>query len=278
MATLGLEWILVMLVPIAMVGYLLFIWHVINIRKFAPEAEAYAKARKKNLPLIRIIDTSDREELAVGVKEKKGDISFDSKRVEPYGIYLDPRILDRAPETRTKDGVQIFHYPTNLSVSIGSRNARGLLSIVAYVRKEYPELDFLDDSEIIELVGTPRNDLADDVQNYIDEYEPTITSANPGTTKDMEPTELVELIEDIQDETNTLPLKSGFFSYAEAFKLIPTAMLPQDINQLIMWVYRKARKDIRWDAERLMMYAMAVVMVLAGVGVTIYILSIVRPG
>ena len=273
-----MEWILVVLIPVAAIGYLLFIWYVMDIRKNAPEAEAYAKARKKHLPLIRIIDTSDREELAVGVKEKKGDISFDSKRVEPYGIYLDPRIIGNAPETRTKDGIQIFHYSTNLSIPLGSKTARGLLTVVKYVRKEYPELNFLDDSEIIELVGTPRNDLAHDAQNYIDEYEPEVVSANPGTARDMKTSELVELVEDIQEETSILPVEKGFFSYSEAFKKIPTAMLPQDINQLIMWVYRKARKDIKWDAERLMMYAMAVVMVLAGVGVTIYILSIVRPG
>jgi len=275
MSTIGLEWMLVILIPVAAIGYLLFIWHVLNIRKNAPEAEVYAKARKKNLPIIRITDTSEREELAVGVKERKGDISFDSKRVEPYGIYLDPRILGIAPETRTKDGVQIFHYSTNLSLPLGSKNARGLLSIIRYVRDQYPELNFLDDSELIELIGTSRDDLYHDAKNYIDEYEPEILSKNPGDATDMKTEELVELIEDIQDETNTLPVDTGFYSYAEAFKKIPTAMLPQDINQLIMWVYRKARKDIRWDAERLMMYAMAVVMVLAGVGVTIYILSIV---
>ena len=278
MVTLGLEWILAMLVPIAIIGYLLFIWHVMTIRKYAPEAEAYAKAYKKNLPLITINDKSGTELLAVGVKEKKGDISFDSKRVEPFGLYLDPSIQGIAPTTRTMLGTQHYHFSTDLSFALGSKNARALLGVVEYTRKEYPELDFLDDLELISLLGTPHNNLTHDAQNYIDRYEPEVISANPGTTTDMKLEELVGFIEDIQSETSTLPVRSGFFSYAEAFKLIPTAMLPQDINQLIMWVYRKARKDIKWDAERLMMYAMAVVMVLAGVGVTIYILSIVKPG
>ena len=262
MATLGLEWMLVILIPVAMLGYILFAFHYISIKRDAPESAVYALARKKHLPIMRIVDKSGKEEMYVAKKDKDGDIDFYSKKFNDLGIFIDPRILSEVPEDRTRDGVPIYHYSIDMAVPVSNRNVRAFTTIIQFVRKQYSQLNFLDDLSLIELVATPRDNLAHDCGNYIDEYETQISLE-----------ELVALTVEIQDKASIMPVDSGFFSYTEAFKNIPTAMLPQDINQIIMWVYRKARKDVKFDTERLIQYAFAFAIVAVGGGMGMYMLK-----
>jgi hypothetical protein len=262
MATLGLEWMMIIMVPIAMIGYILFAFYYISIKRDAPEAAVYALARKKHLPIMRIVDKSGREELYVAKKDKEGDLDFYNKKFKDLGIFIDPRVLSEVPEDRTHDGVPIYHYSIDLSVPISNKNVRAFTTILGFVRQQYPQLNFLDDLSLIEMIATPRDNLAHDCANYIDDYESEITLE-----------ELVETIVAIQDKASIMPIESGFFSYSEAFKNISTAMLPQDINQIIMWVYRKARKDVKFDTERLIQYGFAFAIVAVGGSMALYILK-----
>lgn len=253
MATLGLEWMMVFLIPIAIAGWIAFAFHFVSIKRDAPEAAIYALARKKHLPIMRIVDKSGREELYVAKKDKKGDIDFYNKKFSDLGIFIDPRVLSEVPEDRTHDGIPIYHYSIDLAVPVSNKNVRAFTTILQFVRKQYPQLNFLDDLSLIEIIATQRDDLVHDCGNYVDEYE-----------TEMSLDELVSTIVEIQDKASIMPVASGFFSYTEAFKNIPTAMLPQDINQIIMWVYRKARKDVKSDAERLIQYGFAFAIVAVG--------------
>lgn len=244
-------------------GYVLYVVKWWRKWRHVPESDVLSLARRLHLPILRITDGAGRETLALGIKKKPGDVSYDSKKAEQFGIYIDPAILDRAPENRTADGVPIYNYSTHCSIPISDRNARGILSIIKHARENHDTLDFLSDLEIIELVGTDRDELEHDIQNFIEEYDP----------EDMTAEGLMDEIVELQNETSTLPIKHGFFSFTEAFRNIPIAMLPQDIQQLRQLMYRQALEDRKADIERYIQYGLVFTLFGCGTGIAIYLIK-----
>ncbi len=74
-------------------------------------------------------------------------------------------------------------------------------------------------------------------------------------------------IHNIQDETSTLPINTGFFSYTQAFKLIPSAFLSQDVHQLKILMERLVRKESGEAMKEMMMYGTFILMILVGAGI-----------
>jgi len=275
-------YVLGMLVLISLAVTFIFAYFFSDMKKFAPEAIVLKEARKKHLPILMAHDAAGRCEFMVGRKKKKGDITYET---DAYGIYIDQRIQGMPPEDRFKDGVPIYHYATNFSFPISDKNARSLVTIINYVRKEYPQLGQINDLEIIELLGTDADELVHDCQNICKEYDlktddfsvdpDFMFDATSGKTEREKnqlilyalANEMSRLIHKIQDEVSVIPAKPGYFSYTHAFKLIPSAFLSQDVHQLKMLLERMVRKEQGAAMMQLMAWGTFILMVLIGAGV-----------
>lgn len=281
-------YILGVLVLISLAVTFIFVLFATDIKKYAPESIILKEARKKHLPILMIHDAAGRCEFTLGKKGKKGDITY---KTDAYGIYIDQRIQGMPPEDRLKDGVPIYHYATNFSFPISGKNARSLETIIAHVRKNYPQLAQINDLEIIELLGTDADELVHDCSNICKEYDlktsdftvdPEFlfdaTSAQTEQEKDRlilyaMANEMSRLIHIIQDETSVLPAKTEYFSYTHAFKLIPSAFLSQDVHQLKMLLERMVRKEQGAAMMQLAAYGTFILMILVGAGVAYKMIS-----
>ena len=162
--------VIVLFISLWIVG-IAFVKYWFDIKKLAPEAKVFMKARKKKLAVLEISDTAGRTAFTVGTKRKKSDVHFQGSE---YGIQIDPKLQGNAPENRTIDGVPIHHFSTQYPFSMSDKNARALEMIVECARGNYPELNFLMDSDILILANTPRDNLDHDINNYIMEFEPEV--------------------------------------------------------------------------------------------------------
>lgn len=143
---------------------------VFDMRKYGEEAFIFRKARKKNLPVLDVCDigTGD-SQMFLGVKDAKGDIYFDMKE---YGDKLDPGMTtgDCAP-SRYPHGLSIYHYSTISWLPLGPEQALGFKAINK-TRTKYPNLKFLSDEEVHQLLDTPSQEMDHDVEMFIRKYRP----------------------------------------------------------------------------------------------------------
>lgn len=268
--------LLFLMVMITTVGFILF---YTDMKRYAPEALKFKTARKNHLPILMVHDASGKCELLVGKKKNKGDIIYDT---DEYGIFLDQNLQGMPPEDRTTDGVRMYHYATNFPFPISGKNARGLETVLNHVRTKYPQFSQISDLEVIELVGTDADEMVHDCENLVKGYNLTLRDF-PDVIVNMNEVEneaekeklmifsissqMAKLIHQIQDETSTLPVNTGFFSYTHAFKLIPSAFLSQDVHQLKILIERLVRKESSAQMQQMMMYGTVILMVLVGAGV-----------
>jgi len=228
----------ILLIVAAIIGYSLFGIYYYRISRFAPEAKVYAAARRKKLDIARITDSDGVEEVYLAVKEGKDD-PFLKKHA--YGIQIDPKLQSISQCSRTRDGISIHNFSVHFPFSISPHNAMAIQTILEYVRSKskYKPLDFLPDDALIDLIGTPRDHLEDDIQLYLDEYKPEIE-------KDM----FIQMIEDIQDETGALPTTKNKISYKLAYELIPSSFSGFDLQRMRTIIeeimQRKLAKEELW--------------------------------
>ena len=278
-------WLLGILFLMVLVTTIIFVLFYTDMKRYAPEAMKFKDARKKRLPILMVHDASGKCELILGRKKKRGDVIYDT---EEYGIFLDQNLQGMPPEDRTTDGVRIYHYATSFPFPISGKNARALETIIGHIRSKYPQFNAISDLELIELVGTDADEMFHDCENLVKGYNlkirdfPEVSMDVNGIT-DVEEREKVmlfsiasqmsKLMHQIQDETSTLPIKDGFFSYTHAFKLIPSAFLSQDVHQLKILMERLVRKEAGAQMKEMMMYGTFILMILIGAGVSYKLIS-----
>lgn len=231
-----------------------FALHVMGLRKWAPEYRVFWDARKNRLPILEISDISERAELYLGVKQEKGSVQFLNT---DFGIQLDPRILAQAPTTRL-NGIQKLNYSTRFSFPISGKNARALRTCIDHVRSKHKHLNLIGDIEIMTLLGKDDTELEHDCINVLSSImqQEDMIDITPGS--------LANDIRNIRKELMTAPIQTGFFSYVEAFKLIPCAMLSQDFHAYKLELERLIRKEMSQDMQKILIYAIAFVIIIVG--------------
>ena len=255
-----IEWnYILLLILLAASGWLVFVLYFMNIRKNAPEAPVFAKCRRKNYPIIEMID-GNRVSWFAGVPIKKGSILT---RVGDYGMGIDQKVLGGDPALVAKGGLPVYHYAPNLVFDITPNHARGTLALVDYVRDQvddegnriYADLDILSDPDIIALVGTDRGDLEHDCLAYIDKKDSKLTLER-----------LVKQIENIQDETAAVPIKKGFFAYQLAIRLNPARFTPQNFEAIINIIRAEAAEHFKTKFDDYVKIGVGGMLLLIGLG------------
>lgn len=152
---------------------ILFAKYYMDLKKFAPEAIVFKTARKKKLAIIELSDTVGRTIFILGTKRKRSDIHFRGKGSE-YGIQIDPKLQGSVAPSMLVDGVQLHHFNTKFPFSMGDKNARALIAIVDHARQKFPDLNFLTDADILIFAKMAKDNLDDNVDSYMTEFEPEV--------------------------------------------------------------------------------------------------------
>ena len=153
---------------IAIVGLGVFI---VELKKYAPEAFIFRKARKDNRIVKNIGDMDGNSEFTLGEKEEPGDIVFKDKT---FGDKLDPSMVQgKCIPSRYSKGLVIYNYATGAYYPTSAKDARGFTQIIETRQKpEYDILDFLSDEDIIQLLDTPREERIQDIKIFTQAAKP----------------------------------------------------------------------------------------------------------
>ena len=211
---------IVALVALGVSGWLIFALYYLRIKRYAPEAAALVECRRKELPLAELIDGNH---ISWNVERpvKSGSIMT---KIKDYGIGIDPRILGSDPSLVAKGGLRVYHRSPAYVTDLPPNHVRANIAIIEYVRSndDYIDLATLSDEDIIALCGTNRDTLEHDCTAYIDKKDPKLPLDR-----------LVSLIMNLQDESATLPIKTGYFSYLQGIRLNPSRFTPQNFEAIL---------------------------------------------
>ena len=201
-------------------GWAVFLIYMTRIKRYAPEALVFAECRRKQLPLCELIVGNT---VSWNVERPIQDGSV-MVRVKDYGKGIDPTVLGSDPALVAKGGLQVYHRSPAYVFDLPPNHVRALLAIVEYARNnpDYDDLAILSDSDLIALVSTDRGNLEHNCAAYIDKKDSKLPVGR-----------LVNLIETLQDESATLPLKSGTFSYSQGIRLNPSRFTPQNFEAIL---------------------------------------------
>lgn len=240
------------LVVAAAVGYMGLFMYYSYIARWAPEAKVFAKCRKKGYPVIEVI-SGGRLSWIAGIKKDKKDLMF---KDQGYGLHIDARTLGHQNPLVTKGAMQVVHWSPKYAFDVTADSVRGLLAIKNHVRKNYEELSYISDIDLMTLVGTSREDLPHDCANFVDEGDTDFTADD-----------LIVRIEKIQDEAGILPVEHGVFAFEEGIQLNPSVFLSPDVSVMMSIIRAEVMAQYKKNIDDVMKYGMAAMFVLVGAAI-----------
>ena len=77
--------------------------------------------------------------------------------------------------------------------------------------------------------------------------------------------DVIEQVSQLQEDSHTLPIKDGFFSYTWAFVNSPMGMLAQDVGQMKLLLQRMLREEMKGEWEKYVPLAFAVLIIVVAI-------------
>lgn len=169
--TLSVSDALIVIALVLMLSQVPHVYFWFERRKWNPEGEVFIEARKNGYPIIEEVAMNGFTIFKLGKKDVKGDPIFAHDRNTHQGVHLDPRLSSGGVPKEHIRGAELMHYSTAISISMSSRTALAMSTIIKHVRKNYEQLNFLPDELIIELAYKNRSDLLHDCRNITEIYD-----------------------------------------------------------------------------------------------------------
>ena len=241
---------------VAVLGWAAFVLYLTDIRRWVPEASVFKKCRKKGLPVLEVI-SGGRVGWVAGEKQLKGSLDFKDRT---YGLFVDPRILGNVPALVTKGALQVLHFATKFPFPVTPSSSSALVEIRDYARKEHPELSFLDDLMLLQLVATDRADLEYNTQRVVSRVDAV-----------MDTDTVVLSIIQIQEATSQIPCNPGIIPFEAGIQLNPSVFLSQEVASMINIVRAQVEMMNDKKMDDIMKYGMAIFFVLLGAGLLLKI-------
>ena len=239
----------------------------LKVKKQAPSILVFRKAYKEHKPVVEVIDGAGNLHHFVGDKDKKYHVDYKNK---DWGIKIDSIYSTISPEERLPNGVPILRYGVNLHFPTDSRGTHALISLVRYIKDTFPIFDvFTDDMVLVELTDMDSDELKESIMLKLEDFDPDYSEDDETRI-----TEMVYAIEQVKAELPNLKIRSEPISIASGQKLIPTAFTAQDYNKGLQLKEYQVKQEGQFETK-IMTYAVACVMILAAVGLVIYILETV---
>ena len=236
----------------AVLGWMAFILYWTDVKKWNPESSVFRKCRKKGLPILEVI-SGGRMGWVAGDKTLKGSLDFKDRT---YGLFVDPRILGNVPALVTKGALQVLHFATKFPFPVTPGSSSALVEIRNYARKNHPDLSFLDDLMLLQLVATDRADLEYNTHKVVSRVD----------TK-METDVVVMNIIQIQEATSNIKCNDGIIPFEAGIQLNPSVFLSQEVSSMINIVRAQVEMMRDKKLDDIMKWAMAIFFVLLGAGI-----------
>jgi hypothetical protein len=261
----------------AFIGLLIYhIYYRNEIRTWNPEGPLFVKARKKDIPLLDMVDPgTNTARFVLGYKDKEDDPVYDK---DSWGLHADPSYTegDASPE-RHPNGLVIQHTSTTMTFPVSPKNALAQKTILdhRHDRPEFRELDFLDSRDLLILLNSPANHLKENAELFLEKYKPmTVGMDELGEVIEipMEANDLIDHVKAFKTYCQKLPIGGGTFSYGEYFRNSPYAHSSQTTQRINHLFDMKAKKNAL-AMLNLFNYAIIACMILGATGVVIYIIS-----
>ena len=255
--------------------YIVNTWN--NTRLWNPEGPVFIAARKKGLPVLRVTDPgTGHARHVLGEKEREDDPIYSKNK---WGLHADPSYIegDASPEWHP-NGLLIYATSPNATFPVSPKSALAQKTILKHRRdrREFKDLDFLSDRDLLVLLSSPAAHLEHDAGIFIETYKPMIVgfddAGNP-IEVEMTTNDLVERLKAFKDYITTLPIEGGAFAYHEYFRNNPYAHSSQT-TQRLNYLFQKIADRKAALADKLWTYGLIGMGMLGAVGVTIYIISI----
>ena len=211
------------------------------------------ECRRKKLPLAELIDGNN---ISWSVEKpiKPGSIMT---KIDGYGMGIDPRILGSDPALVATGGLRVHHRSPAYVFDLPPNHVRANIAIIEYVRAndKYNDLSILSDADIIALCSTDRGTLEHNSMAYIDKKDPKLSLDR-----------LVSLIMNLQDESATLPIKTGLFSYLQGIRLNPSRFTPPNFEAILNIMKAEAADAYHTRFDDYIKIGTAAFLILIGVG------------
>lgn len=236
-----------------------------KVKKQAPSILVFRKAYKEHKPVVEVIDGAGNLHHFVGDKDKKYHVDYKNK---DWGIKIDSIYSTISPEERLPNGVPILRYGVNLHFPTDSRGTHALISLVRYIRDEFPIFDvFTDDMVLVELVDMDSDELKESIMLKLEDFDPDYDGED--TTRI---TEMVYAIEKTKKELPNLKIRSEPISIASGQKLIPTAFTAQDYNKGLQLKEYQVKQEGQWETK-MWTYATIMIGFICALGAVVYVLT-----
>jgi hypothetical protein len=241
---------------VAVLGWAAFILYWTDIKKWNPEANVFRKCRKKGLPILEVI-SGGRVGWVPGEKVLKGSLDFKDRT---YGLFVDPRILGNVPALVTKGALQVLHFATKFPVPVTPGSSSALVEIRNYARKNHPDLSFLDDLMLLQLIATDRADLEYNTQRVVSRVDTLMDT-------DAVAAEIIM----IQEATSQIQCNDGIIPFEAGIQLNPSVFLSQEVASMINIVRAQVEMMNSKKMDDITKYGMAIFFVLLGAGLLLKI-------
>jgi len=239
----------------------------LTVKKQAPSILVFRKAYIEHKPVVEVVDGAGNLHHFVGEKDKKYDVDYKKK---DWGIKIDSIYSTISPGERLPNGVPIIRYGVNLHFPTDSRGTHALISLVRYIRNTFSIFDiFTDDMVLIELTDMDSDELEESIMLKLKDFDPDYREEDETRIAEM-----VSAILQIKAELPNLKIRSEPLSIASGMKFIPTAFTAQDYNKGLQLKEYQVKKEGQFETK-VLTYAVACVMILAGVGLVIYVMETV---
>jgi len=260
----GLEYVIA--VPtILILIIIILVWYLLDLRRFGYEGFVFRKCRKKDLPCVRRTDIgTGMVEVLVGEKDKKGSPLF--KDPDNNGHLIDPAQLHNTKPENWGGGLYMFSYATSQLTPLSAVNVLGLTKC-RDIGRNFPELSFLNDRDLISFCKMKRGHLLHNAKVIINRENPKWENGEPLTVD-----EFVGAVLAFQEECKREGINSNTpTAYDAAFAMNPVTFFVNDLEQVVADLERLLRLEMQRFFD-IMKWAFAFVMVIGAVGVVVFIL------
>ncbi len=264
-----LEWIIADQTAFIIVVVIL-LWFIFDIKRFAKEAFVIRWGRKNDAPILLREDIgTGLTQLIKGEKEQKGSPIFK----DPAGneIYIDPSYLHNTRPQNWGNGLMVHHYATSQYTPLTTVNALGLNKCVEIGRKHFPELNFLNDRNLMAFAKMRRDHLDHNVRTVLRRFEPEYEDGTPVEKDDVKNAviEFQNTLKKARINMEAIP------AWDAAFAANPITHMIADLGQVVSLIEQLI--EAKWARKfQLMTYVIMFCMVAGIVGIVIYVISMAK--
>lgn len=267
--TIPIPFMYVVIIPFAFIMIIIILlYFILDIKKYAKEATIIRKARKNDLPLLILEEIgTGLSEIILGKKDEKGAPVFNDSN----GLMLvDPAFLRNHKPANWGHGLMVHHYATSQYQPMSTATALGLNTCIKHARINYPEFSWMNDRDLMAFAKMNRADLESNLAVILSHYKP-VWQEGDGAGQFVQAGELKDIMEEYQDDLRAMKIDIDCpVAWDAAFAANPVTHNIQDLQEMKQIFEQLA--DLKYSRrEKLMMYVLAVVIILIGGGVAVFL-------